>query len=261
MGLDKSAQDDSNEYDGANNTLTTVAATDQSLAANIVSSKHDTTLESNVVSSITLSMPITTDGLCNLPLSLNPNDSLIYKLNYADDTSLNDLPDDELLADMLIICDIEEGQNEKTIQCIECTDDITLGVVESTLSIEKLLIYTAALASNMDIENDSIFQSWKKFKTRGAMSCDESSKSVAQSVTDECFPVPPSSLKRKRPNKESYFVISGDEVYRQKRETQERKMREIEEKEKRKIEKAKRQLLKQEEKTGRNQQNESNNQQ
>lgn len=79
------------------------------------------------------------------------------------------------------------------------------------------------------------------------MSCDESSKSVAQSVADECFPVP-SSLKRKLPNKESYFVISGDEVYRQKKETQERKMRENEEKEKRKIEKAKRQFLKQEEK-------------
>jgi hypothetical protein len=187
-------------------------------------------------------MPITTDGLCNLPLSLDPNDSLIYNLNYADDTSLNDL------ADMLINCNSEEGQNEKNIQCIECTDDIALEVVESTMSTEKLLIYTAALASNMDIENDSMFQSWKKFKTRGAMSCDESSKSVAQSVADECFPIPSSSLKRKRPNKESYFVISGEEVYRQKKETQERKMREIEEKEKRKIEKAKRQLLKQEEK-------------
>ena len=58
-------------------------------------------------------MPITTDGLCNLPLSLNPNDSLIYNLNYADDTSLNDLPDDELLDDMLINCNSEEGQNEK----------------------------------------------------------------------------------------------------------------------------------------------------
>ena len=54
-------------------------------------------------------MPITTDGLCNLPLSLDPNDSLIYNLNYADDTSLNDL------ADMLINCNSEEGQNEKTI--------------------------------------------------------------------------------------------------------------------------------------------------
>ena len=96
----------------------------------------------------------------------------------------------------------------------------------------------------MDIENDSMFQSWKKFKTRGAMSCDESSKSVPQSVADECFP----SLKRKRPNKESYFVMSGDEVYRQKKKTRERKMREIEEKEKCKIEKAKRQLLKQEQK-------------
>jgi hypothetical protein len=62
----KSAQNDSNGYDDANNTLTT---TDQSLAANIVSSTHDATLESNAVSSITLSMPITTDGLCNLPLS------------------------------------------------------------------------------------------------------------------------------------------------------------------------------------------------
>ena len=79
------------------------------------------------------------------------------------------------------------------------------------------------------------------------MSCDESSKSVAQSAADECFPIPSSSLKRKRPNKESYFVMSGDEVYRQKKKTRERKMREIEEKEKRKIEKAKRQLLKQEE--------------
>jgi hypothetical protein len=149
---------------------------------------------------------------------------------------------------MLINCNSEEGQNEKIIQCIECTDDIALEVVESTLSTEKLLVYTAALASNMDIDNDSIFQSWKKFKTRGAMSCDESSKGVPQSVADECFPVPSSSLKRKRPNKESYFVISGGEVYRQKKETRERKMREIEEKEKRKIEKAKRQLLKQEEK-------------
>jgi hypothetical protein len=102
-------------------------------------------------------MPITTDGLCNLPLSLDPNDSLIYNLNYADDTSLNDLPDDDLLDDMLINCNSEEGQNEKTIQCIECTDDIALAVVESTMSTEKLLIYTAALASNMDIENDSMF--------------------------------------------------------------------------------------------------------
>ena len=106
--VDKSAQDDSNGYDDAN-TLATVAVTDQSLAANIVSSTHDATLESNAVSSITLSMPITTDGLCNLPLSLDPNDSLIYNLNYADDTSLNDL------ADMLINCNSEEGQNEKTI--------------------------------------------------------------------------------------------------------------------------------------------------
>jgi hypothetical protein len=79
---------------------------DQSLAANIVSSTHDTTLEYNAVSSITLSMPITTDGLCNLPLSLDPNDSLIYNLNYVDD-------DDELLADMSINCNSEEGQNEK----------------------------------------------------------------------------------------------------------------------------------------------------
>ena len=114
--------------------------------------------------------------------------------------------------------------------------------VESTLSTEKLLVYTAALASNMDIENDSMFQSWKKFKTRGAMSCDESSKSVAQSVADECFPVP-SSLKRKLPNKESYFVISGDDVHRQKKKNSRHQ-----EKEKRKTEKAKRQLLKQEKK-------------
>ena len=99
----KSAQNDSNGYDDANNTLTT---TDQSLAANIVSSTHDATLESNAVSSITLSMPITTDGLCNLPLSLDPNDSLIYNLNYVDN-------DDELLADMLINCNSQEGQNEK----------------------------------------------------------------------------------------------------------------------------------------------------
>jgi hypothetical protein len=65
---------------------------------------------------------------------LDPNDSLIYNLNYADDTSLNDLPDDDLLDDMLINCNSEEGQNEKTIQCIECTDDIALAVVESTMS-------------------------------------------------------------------------------------------------------------------------------
>ena len=115
---------------------------------------------------------------------------------------------------MLINCNSEEGQNEKTIVYRMHRRH---NEVESTLSTEKLLAYTAALASNMDIENHSMFQSWKKFKTRGAMSCDESSKSVAQSVADECFPVP-SSLKRKLPNKESYFVISGDDVHRQKKE-------------------------------------------
>lgn len=205
-GLGKSAQDDSNGYDDANNTLTTVATTDQSLAPNIVSSTHDTTLEYYAVSSITLSMPITTDAIIFRPKwFLN----LQFKLCWRHLSEWPSWP----LGDMLINCNSEERKNEikDIVDRMHRRHSSWSCWVNSVYSI-----YTAAFASNMDIENDSMFQSWKKFKTRGAMSCDEISKRVAQSVADKCFHGLSSSLKR-RTNQESYFVISGDEVYRQKR--------------------------------------------
>ena len=50
----------------------------------------------------------------------------------------------------------------------ECPDSKALEIVESVLTPQKLLsyIYTAALVSGKDIKNDSLFSTWKLYKSR-----------------------------------------------------------------------------------------------
>ena len=92
----------------------------------------------------------------------------------------------------------------------EVTDAKALEVIESSLTPETLAKYCAAYVSGMTL-NDGVYATWVMYKTR----CTPLS---AKEVLDKHFPVPTKTVtKIKKINvKDKYFVISADEVYKEK---------------------------------------------
>lgn len=116
-----------------------------------------------------------------------------------------------------------------------------LEVVESALPPETLAKYCAAYISGTNI-NDALYATWKMYKSKCA------NKTVTPEVVmNTHFPLPKkakTTTKRKIENSK-YFVISADEVYRQKVQKDEEKKQKMFEKEIRKIEREQKKQLKQ----------------
>ena len=64
--------------------------------------------------------------------------------------------------------DLQETRPDSAsaVNISECQDSKTLEIVESVLTPQKLLSYIAALVSGKDIKNDSLFSTWKLYKSR-----------------------------------------------------------------------------------------------
>ncbi|KAJ8310385.1 hypothetical protein KUTeg_012250 [Tegillarca granosa] len=162
---------------------------------------------------------------------------------------------------------------------LECTSREALEVIESTLSSDKKLRFQAALISgvNTKIDNDPLYQSWKHYtmlvhgsfprsnvtkqssvpatsssNTAVPVQHEEnllySSQSVsipsAHTVASQVFPMPKPTNKKRIANSE-YFVMTADEIIKEKRMAFDIKKKELEvkqmkreERNKKKIEKA-----------------------
>ena len=133
----------------------------------------------------------------------------------------------------------------------ECPDSKALEIVESVLTPQKLLSYTAALVSGKDIKNDSLFSTWKLYKSRllGTSQIDNVMEPLgaSQSLTAKSIfpkiepPAPKKNTKLKK--QQNFFVITSDEAYQRKLHAANEKEKKNEEKKKKQAEREKKQAL------------------
>lgn len=106
-----------------------------------------------------------------------------------------------------------------TVGTKESTREMALRALESSMSHEQLLRYLGAELSGIDLPNDTLFQTWKKYKVEDCARSD-------QATMKELFPIPTleeAGRKRKPRPGAGYFISTCDQTYAEKKKAQEQK--------------------------------------
>ena len=147
----------------------------------------------------------------------------------------------EAVLDLPLHVSSEGVVTELSHESMESVDDKTaLDVIESAICPETLAKYLAAFLSGSKV-NDTVYETWHMYKTRCM-------KKVAspQEVLDLNFPLPikTGKKKKKRVEKKPYFVISADEIFKEKVAKEEEKRQKLVQKELRKVERERKKEIK-----------------
>ena len=111
--------------------------------------------DETVLSELSFSIPMQYDEPLEpyLNLTVNVKDNMLI---LDEEVHVNDAPDPQETC----------PYSASTVNISERPDSKALEIVESVLTPQKLISYTAALVSGKDIKNDSLFSTWKQYKYR-----------------------------------------------------------------------------------------------